>query len=64
MTIDMIIPSLPPTRSTSPERKPPVIIEEPTEDGDFFARKAGIGSLMKTAKQEVELAEVDMNAFF
>jgi hypothetical protein len=66
--IDMDIPSLPPTRSSSPVRvaeKPPVIIEEPgNEEGDLIARKAGLGNLMKTAKQDVTVPEFDMNAFF
>ncbi|KAJ7099614.1 RAVE protein 1 C terminal-domain-containing protein [Mycena crocata] len=68
MIIDMDILSLPPTRSTSPVRvaeKPPVILEEPgNEEGDLIARKAGLGNLMKTAKQDVKVPEFDMNAFF
>ncbi|KAK7064348.1 WD repeat protein [Favolaschia claudopus] len=66
--IDMDISSLPSTRSSSPVRdtgKPPVIPEEPgNEDGDLIARKAGLGNLMKTAKQDVTVPEFDMNAFF
>lgn len=66
--IDMDILSLPPTRASSPVRvaeKPPVIIEEPgNEEGDLIARKAGLGNLMKTAKQDVTVPEFDMNAFF
>ncbi|KAF7339771.1 WD repeat protein [Mycena venus] len=66
--IDMDIPSLPPTRSSSPVRvteKPPVIVEEPgNEEGDLIARKAGLGNLMKTAKQDVTVPEFDINAFF
>ncbi|PBL01184.1 WD repeat-containing protein [Armillaria gallica] len=67
--IDMDIMSLPPTRTTSPERVgpklPPVIQEEVIKDeGDFFARKAGLGNLMKSAKQDVKVPEFDMNAFF
>ncbi|KAJ6574959.1 WD repeat-containing protein [Mycena capillaripes] len=66
--IDMDIPSLPPTRASSPVRvaeKPPVIIEEPgNEEGDLIARKAGLGNLMKTARQDVTVPEFDMNAFF
>ncbi|KAK0464982.1 RAVE protein 1 C terminal-domain-containing protein [Desarmillaria tabescens] len=67
--IDMDITSLPPTRTASPERNgpkvPPVIQEEVIKDeGDFFARKAGLGDLMKSAKQDVTVPEFDMNAFF
>ncbi|KAF8213200.1 WD repeat-containing protein [Mycena galopus ATCC 62051] len=65
--IDMDIPSLPPTRSSSPVRvteKPSAIIEEPgNEEGDLIARKAGLGNLMKTAKQDVTVPDFDMNAF-
>lgn len=68
MVIDMNILSLPPTRPASPERgNPPVIQEEEVpvkEEGDLFARKAGLGSLMKSAKQDVKVAEFDMDAFF
>ncbi|KAJ7783622.1 RAVE protein 1 C terminal-domain-containing protein [Mycena maculata] len=65
--IDMDIPSLPPTRSASPVKAPqiPVIVEEPgNEQGDLIARKAGLGNLMKSAKQDVQVPEFDMNAFF
>ncbi|KAL0951404.1 hypothetical protein HGRIS_008099 [Hohenbuehelia grisea] len=67
--IDIDIPSLPPTRSASPERPavnvPPSVPEEPArEEGDLFARKAGFGSLMKSAKQDVKIPEFDMGAFF
>ncbi|KAF9076123.1 RAVE protein 1 C terminal-domain-containing protein [Rhodocollybia butyracea] len=65
--IDMDIPSLPPTRAVSPEGKPPkitVIPEEPVPDaGDLKARKADLGSLMKSAKQDVQVPEFDMGAF-
>ncbi|KAJ7487439.1 RAVE protein 1 C terminal-domain-containing protein [Mycena galericulata] len=65
--IDMDIPSLPPTRSTSPvsAQRIPVIAEEPAnEQGDLIARKAGLGNLMKSAKQNVKVPEFDLNAFF
>jgi len=66
--IDMDIPSLPPTRPTSPvptARRQPVIPEEPAKgEGDRDARLAGLGSLMKSAKQDVKVPEFDMNAFF
>jgi len=42
-----------------------VIIEEPgNEQEDLIARKAGLGNLMKTAKQDITIPEFDMNAFF
>jgi hypothetical protein len=66
--IDVDIPSEPPTRKASPERGPnvPVPIARDTipEEGDWFARKAGLGSLMKTAKQDVKVPEFNMDAFF
>jgi hypothetical protein len=34
------------------------------EEGDLIARKAGLGSLLKTARQDVEVPEFDMNSFF
>ncbi|KAJ7654974.1 RAVE protein 1 C terminal-domain-containing protein [Mycena polygramma] len=68
IVIDMDIPSLPPTRSSSPVRvaeKPPMIPEEPgNEEGDLIARKAGLGNLMKTAKQDVSVPEFNMDNFF
>jgi hypothetical protein len=67
--IDVDIPSEPPTRRASPEPgqsrplvKVPDMIRE--EEGDLYARKAGIGSLMKTAKQDVKVPDFDMDAFF
>ncbi|KAJ7169732.1 RAVE protein 1 C terminal-domain-containing protein [Mycena filopes] len=67
MFIDMDIPSLPPSRSSSPVQvaeTPSVIIEEPgNEEGDLIARKAGLGNLMKSAKQDVKVPEFDMQAF-
>jgi len=66
--IDMDIPSLPPTRSTSPvkvSQKIPAIVEEPgNEQEDLIARKAGLGNLMKSAKQDVKVPEFNMDAFF
>ncbi|KAJ6509386.1 RAVE protein 1 C terminal-domain-containing protein, partial [Mycena vitilis] len=68
IVIDMDIPSLPPTRSSSPVRlteKPPMIPEETgNEEGDLIARKAGLGNLMKTAKQDVSVPEFNMDNFF
>ena len=68
--IDMDIPTLPPTRSTSPTLRPPNgVLAAATEmmqqeTGDLVARKAGMGRLMKSAKQDVQVPEFDMNAFF
>lgn len=56
--IDMDISSGPPTRSVTPQ---PTIKEE---EGDLSARKAGLGSLMKSAKHDVKVPEFDMGAFF
>ncbi|KAJ3750593.1 RAVE protein 1 C terminal-domain-containing protein [Lentinula detonsa] len=65
--IDMDIPSFPPTRAVSPEgksRKTSVIQEESAPDeGDLVAKKAGLGSLMKSAKQGVQVPDFDMGAF-
>lgn len=66
--IDMHIPSLPPTRSASPSSlaapMPPVMEGQIKEEGDFAARKIGLGHLMKSAKQDVKVPEFDMNSFF
>ncbi|KAJ7071176.1 RAVE protein 1 C terminal-domain-containing protein [Mycena amicta] len=68
MVIDMEIPSIPPTRAPSPTKgshKTPAIVEEPgNEEEDLIARKAGLGSLMKSAKTNVTVAEFNMDAFF
>ncbi|THV05992.1 hypothetical protein K435DRAFT_834441 [Dendrothele bispora CBS 962.96] len=68
MMIDMDISSYPTTRSTSPVpdgkngtvKETELVQEEP----DLMARKAGLGNLMKSAKQDVKVPEFDMNAFF
>lgn len=67
--IDMQIPSLPPTRSASPDKPAngiSTVIEEELvrDDGDLFARKVGLGNLMKSAKQDVKVPEFDMSSFF
>jgi len=64
--IDMDISSDPPTRRASPERTAPRGIAEESinEEGDLLARKAGMGHLMKSAKQDIKVPEFDMNAFF
>jgi len=70
--IDMDILSLPPTRKSSPikdmepnQHSIETIQEERIqEESDLSARKAGLGNLMKSAKQDVKVPEFDMNAFF
>jgi hypothetical protein len=67
--IDIEVTAEPPTRRPSPEPRSamdPVDHSEETikDDGDLFARKAGLGNLIKSAKQNVQVPEFDMNAFF
>ncbi|KIY45758.1 hypothetical protein FISHEDRAFT_66809 [Fistulina hepatica ATCC 64428] len=63
MMIDLDIESVPATRVGSPS-KPTAPIQEKSGEGDLLARKAGLGSLMQTAKQDVTVPEFDINAFF
>jgi hypothetical protein len=63
----MDISSLPPTRKASPDKQigaNPHTIETIQEESDFFARQAGLGNLMKSAKHDVKVPEFDMNSFF
>jgi hypothetical protein len=61
----MDIPSLPPTRPASPDAAPLSVVQDTIkEESDLLARKAGLGSLMKSAKQDVKVPEFDMGAFF
>ena len=64
--IDMDILSPPPTRKASPVKgtEDQHLIETIQEESDFFARKAGLGNLMKSAKQDVKVPEFDIDAFF
>ncbi|KAI0673553.1 WD repeat-containing protein [Trametes maxima] len=71
--IDIDVTTAPPTRRASPSRSPtrgsspsrPALAKDQLKDeGDLVARKAGIGSLMKSAKQDVKVPEFDMGAFF
>ena len=72
MIIDMVIPSLPPSHPGSPTGHRPTtsIPEEPERmehtkgTMDDSERQAGLGHLMKSAKQDVSVPEFDMNAFF
>ncbi|KZP10552.1 hypothetical protein FIBSPDRAFT_922313 [Athelia psychrophila] len=61
--IDIEVASEPPTRRASPERVAPIPEESINEEGDLLARKAGMGNLMKSAKQDVKVPEFDMGAF-
>lgn len=67
--IDMDPASGPPTRVVSPApaaNGTAATSEEPLkeDEGDLVARKAGLGSLMQSAKQTVNVPEFDMGAFF
>jgi hypothetical protein len=67
--IDMDLSTAPPTRRSSPEpgvvdKSPVPLMKTIDEEGDLIARKAGLGSLLKTARQDVEVPEFDMNSFF
>jgi len=63
----MDISSLPPTRKASPDQNlelKPHPIETIQEESDLYARQAGLGKLMKSAKHDVKVPEFDMDAFF
>jgi len=67
--IDMDLSTAPPTRRSSPEpggvdESPTPIMKTINEEGDLIARKAGLGSLLKTARQDVEVPEFDIDSFF
>jgi hypothetical protein len=67
--IDMDLSTAPPTRRPSPEpgetgEQPSTLMETINEDGDLIARKAGLGSLLKTAKHHVQVPEFDIDSFF
>ena len=63
--IDMEFPSAGSTRPPSPEPAPAHPITTVKEaDEDLENRKAGFGSLMKSAKQDIQVPDFDMNAFF
>lgn len=72
LSIDMELPSMPPTRAASPIPEvrengtpaPPAADAPPPPVPENAARKAGFGSLMKTAKQDVSVPEFSMDAFF
>lgn len=63
--IDMDVASPASTRRVSPNRslvKVP-IQETIKEESDLLARKAGLGSLLKSAKQDVQVPEFSMDSF-
>lgn len=64
--IDMDVSSSPSTRRASPDKQDAGYQPTPAiqEENDLFARKEGLGNLMKSAKQDVKVPEFDMNAFF
>jgi hypothetical protein len=66
--IDMDIPSSTPTRAGSPSpnettRPQSNRAEEVKPESDVLARKAGLGSLMQSAKDQVKVPEFDMGSF-
>lgn len=62
--IDIDFTSLPSTRPDTPVGKKSAGLEKLEVESDLIARKAGLGNLMKSAKQDVHVPEFDMNAFF
>lgn len=69
IAIDMEVPSDPSTRATSPEldgQKSPTSQNQTLVhlNGNQPKGPSGLGSLMKSAKQDVAVPEFDMNAFF
>ena len=67
--IDMDIPSDSSTRAATPE--PTILkpsdseaVDKDKSSTDVSAKKTGLGSLLKTARQDVSVPEFDMNAFF
>ncbi|KAF9244559.1 RAVE protein 1 C terminal-domain-containing protein [Melanogaster broomeanus] len=58
-------PPTTPSRKRSLERVVPHdVAQETIKEGDLVARKAGLGSLIKSAKHDVQVPEFNMNAFF
>ena len=65
MWIDMDLTSIPSTPKPSPERNgDPRLLQPLQEESDLVARRAGIGKLINSAKQDVQVPEFDMNLFF
>lgn len=69
VVIDIDIPTAAPTRAGSPIPTQPMATlaggstEAVKLEHDLFSRKAGLGSLMKSAKEQVKVPEFDMGAF-
>ncbi|KAH8982607.1 RAVE protein 1 C terminal-domain-containing protein [Lactarius akahatsu] len=68
IVIDIDPFTVPPTRRPSPKPRevtepPAQLMKETINEGDLVARKAGLGSLLKTAKQDVQVPEFDMSSF-
>ena len=68
IVIDIDPFTAPSTRRTSPKpsenAEPPAQpMKETINEGDLVAKKAGLGSLLKTAKQDLQVPEFDMNSF-
>lgn len=63
--IDMDIASPTSTRKVSPDRSFARVPAQETikEESDLLARKAGLGSLLKSAKQDVQVPEFSMDSF-
>ncbi|KAH7885922.1 RAVE protein 1 C terminal-domain-containing protein [Phlebopus sp. FC_14] len=58
--IDMDVTSAQPTRTLAKR----TLDNEIKEEGDLVARKAGLGSLMISAKRDVQIPDFDINDFF
>ncbi|EIW86859.1 hypothetical protein CONPUDRAFT_46132 [Coniophora puteana RWD-64-598 SS2] len=63
MVIDMEIPSAP-TTSPDSDTPPSKGLETIGENGDLQTKKASLGTLMKSAKRDVQVPEFNMNEFF
>lgn len=62
--IDMDVESKTLSRRQSPEPTPHGVAQETIrEESDLAARKAGLGSLIKSAKHDVQVPEFNMDAF-
>jgi hypothetical protein len=63
----MDLSSVPPSRRGSFSVREGIAMQQPTEsiqeENDLIARRAGIGKLIKSAKQDLQVPEFDMSAF-